>query len=324
MDDQTLRYAMNLLSPSEAGVMESRLASDIALRHELDQIQQLLKPLSLDREAPLPSSGLGRKTIQRAKATLTRTIPMAPRLRNQSAWGSSSSLKRRDLLLAASLLILVGGILTPWLHTARAEAEKKACALNLAHYGKSLQHYSALQPSGEFPKVQAEGPHSFAGAFVSTLRQRGLLGEKHSVTCPGNTRTPASGLQADQLAALYQQEDKDAYHLHTREAAGDYAYTLGYVENGELKGLTKDSGDLRPIMADKAGVNPGKNSMNHGGKGQNTLFIGGHVSWLSARKYEGDDIFLNQDGQVRAGKHPHDHVLGPSHSRPFSNIRNDD
>ena len=98
---------------------------------------------------------------------------------------------------------------------------------------------------------------------------------------------------------------------------GGYAYSLGYLGPAICTGLRRDSGDLLPLLADGSG--DGGNSPNHGGTGQNVLYIGGHVRWCvnPTVGIDGDDIYLNRDRRVRAGVCRDDSVLGASDARPY-------
>src|SRR5262249_31754038 len=108
------------------------------------------------------------------------------------------------------------------------------------------------------------------------------------------------------------------YESIAAQLAGDYAYCLGYEQNGRLCGLRQDSGDGLPIMADCAAAD-GENSTNHGTAGQNVLFVGGNVRWCVRPTVGmgGDHIYVNCNNRVLAGVRRSDTVLGSSAARPF-------
>jgi prepilin-type processing-associated H-X9-DG protein len=116
----------------------------------------------------------------------------------------------------------------------------------------------------------------------------------------------------------------DEFKRLTRGLAGCYAYSLGYREAGgtALYGLTKGMGDRLPLMADAPSCDGGSevlsgNSANHGGRGQNVLFIDGHVEFRTTRSLgTDDDIYLNAEHKVAAGHGPQDAVLGRSDATP--------
>ena len=86
-------------------------------------------------------------------------------------------------------------------------------------------------------------------------------------------------------------------------------------------GLSRDSGDLLPILADRPCESGAANSPNHGGAGQNVLYIGGQVRWCAEPRVgvDCDDIYLNQKYRVLTGEHRLDTVLGPSEAAPCLN-----
>src|SRR5436309_9956542 len=88
---------------------------------------------------------------------------------------------------------------------------------------------------------------------------------------------------------------------------------------GDLHGPWQAPGSLWPILADRppSDGTPG-NSPNHGGAGQNVLFLDGHVRFVPGRTIgdPDDDIFLNRANTVAAGVDNRDVVLGASASRP--------
>ena len=108
------------------------------------------------------------------------------------------------------------------------------------------------------------------------------------------------------------------------QLASCYAYSLGYRdEAGQLHGLKRAGNDRVPLLADRPFVaqndpdNPSRqNSPNHGGDGQNVLFVGGNVQFLRDHTINSDDIYTNRRNQVKAGLDEWDSVLGASDDRP--------
>lgn len=318
--DQILRYAMNIHESAEVAEIKRRLLSEPEAQAHLEVMRKNLNLLNEDRASDPPSFNLAKKTLIRVRNEQTRSMPLKYKTKPvQSLSNYRNSIRRFDLLVAAGLLILISGVLAPWLHQARTQAEKLACSNNLREFHKSFQHYASLQPDGKFPFVEPSGPRSFAGVFVPTLRQHGLLGDSHSVACPTNQRKLPTETNLEQLAAMYQNKANPGYQRLTKDAGGDYAYSLGYINQGNLASLTNKSAGESPILADNVHPSTFNMALNHGGSGNNVLFVGGHVRWLPSRKQNsiGDDIFMNEDHKILAGKHFQDHVLAPSHARPY-------
>jgi len=89
-----------------------------------------------------------------------------------------------------------------------------------------------------------------------------------------------------------------------------------------VQGLRKDDDQpqaLTPLMADAPFLPLSEaNSGNHGGTGQNVLYMDGHVAYCTHRLvgYERDDIFRSRDNKVGAGVNRYDAVLGQSDACP--------
>jgi prepilin-type processing-associated H-X9-DG protein len=166
--------------------------------------------------------------------------------------------------------------------------------------------------------VQAESPRDVAGMVVPILNDAGTLPASASIRCPGI----GSPVTCQSTLADLRTLSADDFARYSPCLSLCYAYSLGHRDDA---GTYHPPGDLpkgvwsqTPIMADRPPVEGVfSNSMNHGGAGQNVLFADGHVQFMSTRLFGGtDDIFLNSDGKLAAGRGPGDIVLGPSAARP--------
>ncbi len=210
--DQILRYAMNIHESAEVAEIKRRLLSEPEAQAHLEVMRKNLALLNEDSALDPPSFNLAKKTIIRVRDAQTRTMPFKSKTEQiQSLNNYRNSIRRFDLLVAAGLLVIISGVLAPWLHQARTQAEKLASANNMREFHKSFQHYASLQPDGKFPFVEPSGPRSFAGVFIPTLRQHGLLGDYHSVSCPANQRKLPTETNLDQLASMYENKSNSGY-----------------------------------------------------------------------------------------------------------------
>ena len=68
----------------------------------------------------------------------------------------------------------------------------------------------------------------------------------------------------------------------------------------------------RPPFDQRNPVGLDRNSANHGGSGQNVLYLDGHVNYATSRLVgpSGDDIYLNRRREINAGLGRGDSVLG--------------
>jgi hypothetical protein len=196
---------------------------------------------------------------------------------------------------------------------------RQACANNLRQYGILLCQYGDAH-QGQLPQVAEDGPRTYAASFVPTLQEAGLLKkEPPQPVCDPYGRRPGPLPSSGEVEQA--RDHPELFRDRARQLAGNYAYTLGYRENGTLHGLS--AGDCnQPIMADHRPLPEiGSNSPNHGGAGQNVLYIGGNVKWHTT-PWAGcpdDDIYLNRNGKVAPGVDCDDAVLAPGEAGPRGN-----
>jgi hypothetical protein len=328
MDDKLVGYLLKALDPEEEREVAAHLRDRPEARARLEVLRELLAPLSADAEPPEPPAGLVVATLARVAEQARpaardggppiRRLPAAPRP-SPSQWGAGRPrwFRRADVLVAAALLVLVGGLVPPWLLGRWHDYQVRSCQQNLSAYWQALMTYSDVH-DGRFPQVKAqEGPLGYAGSFVPVLYDAGVLSPAVSVQCPAVGRRPPAYSLRD-LETAYR-ERRGEFAALIRDAVPGYAYSLGYEEGERLHGLQRDLGDYQPLLADRPSDSGAGNSANHGGGGQNVLYIGGHARWTTDRNAGAgrDDIFLNRLNERQAGLGPTDTVLGPSDSTPY-------
>jgi prepilin-type processing-associated H-X9-DG protein len=323
MEENLVGYLLNALDGETQREVEASLRKSPELQSRLELLERALAPLAVDREMPEPHPGLVLSTLARIAEYKCRKLPDAPPPpRSQSAPVVRPWPRRADALVAALLLLVLGGLGSSFLlHLWRDYHGRAECRNNLFLIWKGLQSYCDAH-EGNFPTVEAKGPHSVAGIFLPVLGDSGMLGPEISVTCPAQERRPPELRSVKELEELYQ-SNPEAFRLEVRRLAGGYAYTLGYHDAAGYHGLRCDSvesGSLKllPIVADRLDSLSQRNSANHGGEGQNVLYLDGHVEWRTNRNagINGDDIFVNWDNQVLAGKAREDTVLGSGDATP--------
>jgi prepilin-type processing-associated H-X9-DG protein len=242
-------------------------------------------------------------------------------LPDRGVGGSTPLWRRADFLVAATLVLTALGLVLTWavrLNRPDGDAAVVDCKDNLRKFHTALVAYSQNHHR-HFPNVAtaAKAPRNVAGLVVPILQDAGTLPPDISVRCPANGPAKPLALTLHDLTAM----PPDRFNQHVHSLASCYAYTLGYRNQQGIAGLNADmpSGSVVPLMADCPSKNPvAGNSPNHGGKGQNVLYVDGHVKFCTGRNVgvEGDDIFVNKAKKVAAGLDPADSVLGSSGATP--------
>jgi hypothetical protein len=317
MEENLVGYLLKALDDDTQRQVEVSLRESPELRSRLEVLERALAPLAADQEPPEPHPSLVLSTLARIAEYQCRKLPAAPPPpRSQWTPANRNWLRRPDALVAALLLIVLGGIGSSFLVHGWRSYQRAQCRQNLQLIWGGLQRYCDAH-NGNFPRVEERGPHGVAGVFVPVLRDSGMLSPDVRVRCPAQTSSAPERRSVQELEELYA-SNPQAFRQEARRQAAGYAYTLGYRDAAGHHGLRCDSGDLLPIVADRLDSLAQPNSANHGGDGQNVLFLGGQVEWRTNRNagINGDDIFVNWDQEVRAGKAREDSVLGAGDASP--------
>jgi prepilin-type processing-associated H-X9-DG protein len=197
-----------------------------------------------------------------------------------------------EVAIVAGIAFVTLGLITTGMMKLRREGQVASCKGNMMNLYNCLSGYADTHHD-QFPKVGTPAAPN-AGSFVGELKVACQLMSDAKAACP--TDRPTTG----DLSRV------------------SYVYTLGYLSNGEVQGIRRRvqelSDELTPLLADlpTPGASPTDGPLSPHGKGQNILFADGHVKFSTYATVgpNGDDIYKNQNGRVRAGLHPLDASLG--------------
>jgi prepilin-type processing-associated H-X9-DG protein len=322
MDENLVGYVLNCLDPDEQAQAEEHLRDAPEARDRVERLRLALAPLAADAEHEPPRPGLAVRTIARIAEHHCRKLPPAPpappvtlELPPRREWG------RIDSLIAAGILLCVLTLVPTVSVKLWRNYQDLSCANNLRKFHVALMNFAETH-NGALPKVEAQGPRGFAGIFVPMLHDAGVLQSDSRVTCSATAEPIPLSRTVRDLEDLYSQSEEE-FRAVSRKLAGCYAYTLGYTQDGTLIGTRRGDDGRTPIMSDcppeDAALYNGGNSPNHGGRGQNVLFLDGSVMFASSRSVGlgGDDIFVSRRNRQEAGRDRSDTVLGPSGASPW-------
>src|SRR5262245_16441180 len=306
MNDQLLDYLLERLDEPAKRQVEDLLRADETARRQLDMLRQALAPLAADQEI-VPPPHLAARTVARVAEHICRELPRAPAPRRSESAGRPWW-RRADVLVAASLLAVFAGIGLPLLLRMRGPSSAAVlveCQENLRKFHVALKNYEDVHK--QLPSIKDD----VAGAIVPMLNDAGLLPADFSVRCPGHGPFQGCDLTLAEIRVMTPEQ----LARHAPNLLTSYAFTLGYRdESGVWHAVNRadNSDNAVLIFADGAPGAVTGNSRNHGGRGQNVLYLNGAVQFLTQRTLGGDDIYLNTDRVVAAGKGNHDLVCGNS------------
>ncbi|HEV3084822.1 MAG TPA: hypothetical protein VGY66_33990 [Gemmataceae bacterium] len=324
MDENLVGYLLKALDADTERQVEHYLRTTPGAQARLELLRQAVEPLEADREEMDFPAELRIRTLRlvaESRTGLLKRVAQAPPLPRAvpiSWW------RRADVLVAASLLLICMPLLLPLIASAHRAYKRINCENNLRGMFEALITYSDRH-AGDLPKVEDTPPGNFAGVYAPVLYRDGLLNET-SLRCPASSGPPPQPMSLEDLTRL-RDRNPQQFEKITHEIGGGYAYALGYRDEGKLCGLRVVAGqsDTIPIMADRPPFDrsddPGilqANSQNHGGLGQNVLFLGGNVKWAVHRRVgpNDKDIYLNANQELKAGLNRFDTVLAASGVKP--------
>ncbi|GIW97451.1 MAG: hypothetical protein KatS3mg111_0784 [Pirellulaceae bacterium] len=218
-------------------------------------------------------------------------------------------------------------LLLPVMLRVRFDARRWQCAENLRVVGRQLFDYAVSHPRGRMPEVFIEGPFDFAGIYAVHLKSSGRQITPFHLQCPGSVG-PADQLctrgKVPSFTELRTLSVAEIDHW-AKVVGGDYAYSLGVMERGEIVPAKYCGREYYAVLAD-APLFQGPRELYsaHGGVGINVLYEDGRVRFLPvkqtvAAEWLHDHPFRNHLGEHRVGITQEDAALGPSDFSPLGN-----
>src|SRR5262249_5725585 len=131
MDDQLVGYLLKALDADEQRSVEARLRQSPEEGRRLELLRRRLDLLASDAVDADPPDGLWVSTLAAVAEYKCRTLPAAPAPAAERVVAGRTWWRRVDVLVAAALLLVVGGVASTWLVAARDRQALEACKDNL-------------------------------------------------------------------------------------------------------------------------------------------------------------------------------------------------
>ena len=223
-----------------------------------------------------------------------------------------SSWSMRDMLVGVAALAVLAGLLFPALNYSRNQGRLAACQNNLRQVGMAFMDYSSIHEGG-FIAIPDQGNLAASGCYGPILKDAGLLKDDSLLACAGLVDVaPVVIPSVEQVEAAETETQRSHYR---KTMGGHFGYSMGFQDGDRYQAPRAGIADV-VLLADQPSNSSDRQSLNHGGDGQNCLFGDGRVMFVSGPAYGEDLVYENDRGIVAPGTHALDSVIGPSHLSP--------
>lgn len=281
-EQQLLGYLLGALEDSERQRLGEQLRHSAALRRRLARVRRSLRPLAPARHEHAPPPGLAARTCQlvaqhrqqQAAIEPPRREPRAPAMSPvQTPPVAASSWGWADLAVAVGIAAATFLLLFPAIANSRFNAQLAQCQENLRQMGTALAQYGQRH-QGVLPQVAGQDRLASGTCAPLLLLEEGFLTEPARLICPAS-RAPAEGrFAAAWPAGLFASRSPPAPARPLIALAEPYRFPLGPAEDGWYALTTSPAHPLLAIVAEpSSGPWAACLSVNHGGRGQNVLFV---------------------------------------------------
>ena len=223
-----------------------------------------------------------------------------------------SSWSMRDMLVGVAALAVLAGLLFPALNYSRNQGRLVACQNNLRQVGMAFMDYSSIHEGG-FVTIPGQGNLAASGCYAPILKAAGFVTDDSVFACAGVTDAPPVVIPSVEQIEAAETETQRSHYRKTM--GGHFGYSMGFQDGDRYQAPRAGIADV-VLLADQPSTRSDRQSLNHGGNGQNCLFGDGRVTFVSGPPYGEDLVYENDRGIVGPGTHALDSVIAPSHLSP--------
>jgi len=307
-------YAVGLTSEQGSAEAKALIASNEEAAKIHSSLKATLSPLDSLEFEPCPDE-LVEGTIWRAKSlTNPGHIGLEHLLADEQKQAviTKASFWRNfgELAAVAAAILLIAGVLFPWLTYARQKSWQHRCQMQLGSIFEGLRSYVddhdgkqptvAMASGAPWWKVGYQGKENCSNTRNIWLLVKGKYVEPVNFVCPGKAHGQA--LQFDSCNMQNCNDFPDRRYI-------TYSIRIRCPNSPSTFGTEPIMADSNPIFDDLKADDSGEfklrltdrlftiNSDNHNRRGQNVLFGDGSVIFIKGRRIGADDIFTLQQMQ---------------------------
>jgi hypothetical protein len=278
--------------------VQDRLSRDKPFRRLHDDISSTFAAMQLLPE-PQSEGDLVEKTLSRIQAVRQTEALIAREELTRPAVGPTFSF--RELGVAAAAVLIMGILFIPSIRQLRRVARRNECYSQVGQIGTALLNY-AITNDGYLPGVDGESrrwlPATGQPAVSNSAALFKLVNPHRYVQSPVLFQCPAIGGSSFEVKASMTDFPAGKYIAYSyQHAVGSRRVRTNDPVLGAVQECMAILSDSTPVFSGgkfHANRVRARTSDNHGGTGQNVLYLDMHVEWTSdsASGVDGDNIFL--------------------------------
>lgn len=330
MTDELLAYLLDDLPPRRREEVELKIQSDPQWRREYERLRECFdaSQQEVDLECvDQPPADLAQRTCKLvdsgefAAPNLSSGAAMsddaAPASSHRSRWSLA------DVTVAVGVLLVLFGLLSPALRSDRDRSRREQCAKKLLRVGTWL-HEAAELHGGLLPAVQADEPMGKMAWLLS--EQSGMPVEQaySAFFCPNSPLADAIAKGDVKLRVKGWPEmrnaDGESRRLVILFLGEMYAFQAGQLDKrGSVRPLRLTLSTYRPIASHAPTITvDGRVNFDPQGCRNQMIFQDMHIGpYQPIGALEGDDPFLNDNGEHAASDREDDVTLLRGNVTPF-------
>jgi hypothetical protein len=308
-------YAVGLTSEQESAEAKALIASDEDAAKIYSSLKAALTPLDSIEFEPCPDE-LVNGTIWRVNSSLSNSghLGLEHLLADEQKQTVTAKVtfwhNLGELAAMAAAILLIAGVLLPWLSYARQKSWQNRCQMQLGNIFQGLNSYvsehdgkppmTAMSAGTPWWKVGEQGNENCSNTRGAWLLVKGKYVEPANFVCPGKIHGQAASLDYCNMQNYNDFPDRRyiTYSVRIRCPNSPRAFGTEPImadSNPIFDGLKADnSGEFKLLLTKRLFA---INSDNHNRRGQNVLFGDGSVVFIKGRRIGDDDIFTLQQMQ---------------------------
>ncbi len=286
------------LAGEEAEELRRRMETEPGLRKLRDNLANTFATLDLMPEPETPSD-LAERTLARIASVERTNALIALQQTHNRSYRPTFAL--RELAAVVAIILVAASLIIPALQMAHERGQQSLCAAQMGQIGSALQTY-AVNNDGKLPTPEGSSSHWLDGEKPYTCNSSALfrLLKGRYINSPVLFQCPSvdgPSFTVDPAMTDFPRASNISYSYNY--SLDDHSLSILEQRIAKVAAAMAILGDQNPLFSGGRFLpenieNPV--SKNHDRRGQNVLYVDGHVSWTTHANVgvDNDNIYMIQ------------------------------